>query len=265
MGGCGGGMTLPLVADSLAGRMETLALYPFSQSEIHHQTTCWLDAVFAGNIPVAAEPLLGEVLTEAVLRGGYPEALTRTNPRRRQTWHQQYLDALIQRDVQEIANIDKLGQLPLIWASNRLKRVLKSPKLQFVDSGLLASLRGLTSDTLKRDRSLFGGLLETFVYAELLKHTTWAEADYQILYYRDADQYEVDFVVENRAGELIGVEVKASATLTEKDLRGLKRLAVLAGESLQMGIILYDGTEAMPLGEKLWAVPLSSVWGTYPT
>jgi hypothetical protein len=304
-------MTLPLVADSLAGRMETLALYPFSQSEIHHQTTCWLDAVFAGNIPVAAEPLLGEALTEAVLCGGYPEALTRTNPRRRQTWHQQYLDALIQRDVQEIANIDKLGQLPLflqalaamagqlcnysqlgaqmgmdaktankymgifeqmyllkripIWASNRLKRVLKSPKLQFVDSGLLASLRGLTSDTLKRDHSLFGGLLETFVYAELLKHTTWAEADYQILYYRDADQYEVDFVVENRAGELIGVEVKASATLTEKDLRGLKRLAVLAGESLQMGIILYDGTEAMPLGEKLWAVPLSSVWGTYPT
>ena len=303
-------MTLPLVADSLAGRMETLALYPFAQCEIHHQTTCWLDAVFAGKLPVTTQPLIGDALVETVLQGGYPEALTRTNPRRRQTWHQQYLDALIQRDMQEIATIDKLGQLPLflqalaamagqlcnysqlgaqmgmdaktankymgifeqmyllkripIWANNRLKRVLKSPKLQFVDSGLLASLRGLTADTLKRDRSLFGALLETFVYAELLKHTTWAEADYQILYYRDSDQNEVDFVVENRAGEIIGIEVKAAATLTEKDLRGLKRLAVLAGDSLKMGVMLYDGTEALPLGEKLWAMPLSSLWGTCP-
>lgn len=153
-----------------------------------------------------------------------------------------------------------LKRIP-VWAGNRLKRVLKSPKLQFIDSGLLAALRGLTVDTLQRDRSLFGALLETFVYAELLKHTTWAEADYQILYYRDADQYEVDFVVENRAGELVGVEVKASATITEKDLRGLKRLQVLAGDTMRMGVILYDGTEALPLGDKLWAVPLSSLWG----
>ena len=218
------------------------------------------------------------------------------------------MDALIQRDVQDLATIDKLGQLPLflralaemtgqlcnysqlgtqmgmdaktankymgifeqmyvlkripVWAGNRLKRVLKSPKLQFIDSGLLASVRGLTVETLKRDRTLFGALLETFVYAELLKHSTWAQADYQVLYYRDADQYEVDFVVENRAGELIGVEVKASATLTEKDLRGLKRLASTAGDAMTMGVILYDGTDALPLGEKLMAVPLSSLWGS---
>ena len=300
-------MTLPLVADSLAGRMETLALYPFAQCEISQQSTCWLDAVFAGRIPNVTQPLLGDALIEAVLGGGYPEVLARSSPRRRQAWHRQYLDALIQRDVQEIASIDKLGQLPQflravaemagqlcnysqlgaqmgmdaktankymgifeqmyllkripVWAGNRLKRVLKSPKLQFIDSGLLAALRGLTVDTLQRDRSLFGALLETFVYAELLKHTTWAEADYQILYYRDADQYEVDFVVENRAGELVGVEVKASATITEKDLRGLKRLQVLAGDTMRMGVILYDGTEALPLGDKLWAVPLSSLWG----
>lgn len=301
-------MTLPLVADSLAGRMETLPLYPFAQAETHYQTSCWLDTIFAGKIPMSTQPLLGDDLTAAVLQGGYPEALTRSTARRRQAWHRQYLDALIQRDVQDIATIDKLGQLPLflralaemagqlcnysqlgaqmgmdaktankymgifeqmyllkripVWASNRLKRVLKSPKLQFIDSGLLASVRGLTVDTLKRDRTLFGALLETFVYAELLKHSTWAQADYQILYYRDTDQYEVDFVVENRAGELIGVEVKASATLTEKDLRGLKRLAGIAGDAMKLGVILYDGTEALPLGEKLMAVPLSSLWGT---
>lgn len=300
-------MTLPLVADSLAGRMETLPLYPFAQCERQHQATFWLDAIFAGRIPVASKPIISDALVETVLQGGYPEALSRASPRRRQAWHQQYLDALIQRDVQEIASIDKLGQLPLflralaemtgqlcnysqlgaqmnmdaktankymgifeqmyllkrvpVWAGNRLKRVLKSPKLQFVDSGLLASLRGLTGETFKRDRTLFGSLLETFVYAELLKHTTWAEDHYQILYYRDADQKEVDFIVENRAGVVAAIEVKASATLTTKDLRGLKRFASLAGESLQAGIILYDGTETLPLGEKLWAVPVSSLWG----
>jgi predicted AAA+ superfamily ATPase len=300
-------MALPLVADSLAGRMETLVLYPFAQCEIQQHGTHWLDEVFTGKIPEVAQPLLCDALREAVLCGGYPEAFARATPRRRQAWHRQYLDVLIQRDVQEIANIDKLGQLPQflralaemagqlcnysqlgaqmgmdaktankymsifeqmyllkripVWAGNRLKRVLKSPKLQFIDSGLLASLRGVTEDTLQRDRSLFGGLLETFVYGELLKHATWAETDdYQILYYRDADQYEVDFVVENRAGELIGVEVKASATITEKDLRGLKRLQGLAGNAMRMGIILYDGAEALPLGDRLWAMPLSGLW-----
>lgn len=300
-------MTLPTVADSLAGRMETLLLYPFAQSEIHAHTTCWLDAVFAGNIPVSHAVKLGDDLLESVLRGGYPEALTRASTRRRQAWHQQYVDALIQRDVRDIAAIDKLAQLPLllralgesagqlcnysqlaaqlgldvkttnkyigifeqmyllkrvpVWAHNRLKRIIKSPKLQFIDSGLLAALRGLTVETLKRERSLLGSLLETFVYAELLKHSTWAQADYQIYYYRDAAQHEVDFIVENRAGEWVGIEVKAAATLTERDLRGLKYLAAQAADTMRLGIILYDGTEVMPLGEKLMAVPLSSLWG----
>lgn len=303
-------MTLPKVADSLAGRMETLPLYPFAQCEIHQRNTFWLDALFANNIPTVTTPLLGDALIQAVLCGGYPEAMTRSNLRRRTTWYKQYTEALIKRDVQDIANIDKLEQLPLllralaevagqlcnysqlaaqvgidaktankymaifeqmyllkripVWAGNRLKRVVKSPKLQFIDSGLLASQRGLTLDTLHRDRNLFGGLLETFVYSELLKQTTWAEADYQILYYRDADQYEVDFVVENSAGDIIGVEVKASATVTGKDLRGLKRLKELAGEAFKMGVIVYDGEETLPLGDRLYAVPLSSLWGENP-
>lgn len=125
----------------------------------------------------------------------------------------------------------------------------------------MASQRGLTLDTLQKDRKLFGGLLETFVYSELLKQTTWAEADYQILYYRDAAQYEVDFVIENSAGDIIGVEVKASATVIGKDLRGLKRLKELAGDSFKMGVIVYDGEETLPLGDRLYAVPLSNFWG----
>ena len=99
------------------------------------------------------------------------------------------------------------------------------------------------------------------MYGELLKHSTTAQGDYRLLYYRDADAVEVDVVIENAAGQLVGVEVKASATVKAGDLRGLKKLASVAGDQFKMGVLLYDGTETMPLGDRLWAAPLSTLWG----
>ena len=137
----------------------------------------------------------------------------------------------------------------------------QTPKLQFIDSVLLATLIDLTPATAAQDRSRFGHVLETFVYGELLKHATSAETDYQLLYYRDHDQLEVDVVIENAAGQLVGVEIKAAASVGTTDLRGLKRLASIAGDQFKLGVILYDGTETLPLGERLWAAPISSLWG----
>jgi predicted AAA+ superfamily ATPase len=104
-------------------------------------------------------------------------------------------------------------------------------------------------------------VLESFVFGELLKHKTTAEGDYRLMYYRDADQFEVDVVIENGLGRLVGIEVKAAATVRESDLRGLKKLAGLAGQQFAMGVVLYDGSDVMPLGERLWAAPLASLWG----
>ncbi len=302
-------MTLPAVADSLAGRMETLALLPLSQSELQGSTANWIDAAFAGSLLKVVTPMVGTALVETVLQGGYPEAISRTGARRRTVWARQYIDALIQRDVRDVATIDKHDQLPRflrslalvsgqmcnytqlggqvgldsktaaryagvfeqmyllkrieVWARNRLKRVVKTPKLQFIDAGLLATLLDLGVAEVQQDRSRFGSLLETFVYGELLKHSTTAEDDYRLLYYRDVDMLEVDVVIENTAGQLIGVEVKAAATVKTNDLRGLKKLANVAGDQFRMGVLLYDGTETMPLGNDLWAVPLSTLWGHY--
>ncbi len=300
-------MVLPAVADSLAGRMETLALLPLSQSELCGSTSNWLDAAFAGRLLKVTMPITGEKLVEAVLRGGYPEAISRHQARRRTVWARQYMNAIIQRDVRDVANIDKLDQLPRflrmlaevsgqmcndtklggqagldnktasrytgvfeqmyllkrieVWAKNRIKRVVKTPKLQFIDSGLLATLLDVGAAEVQHDRNRFGKILETFVYGELLKHSSAAEGDYSLLYYRDLDMLEVDMVIENTAGQLIGVEVKASATVHTADLRGLKKLASVAGDLFKMGILLYDGTETMPLGDRLWAAPLSTLWG----
>jgi uncharacterized protein len=300
-------MALPTVADSLAGRMETLTLLPLSQSEIHGTTVNWLDSVFAGHIPGLATPLIGESLFETVLRGGYPEAVSRTTPRRRTTWARQYIDALIQRDVRDVAGIEKLDHLPRFlralaqvsgqlcnyaqlggqvgldsktvarymgvfeqmyllkrveaWGRNRLSRIVKTPKLQFIDSGLLCTLAELSTVGETLDHVRFGHILESFIYGELLKINAAAERNYEILYYRDHDQYEVDLVAEDASGRIVGVEVKASATVKVSDLRGLKRLASLAGNQFTMGVVLYDGTETLPLGDRLWAAPISTLWG----
>ena len=300
-------MALPTVADSLAGRMETLTLLPLSQSELRGSTANWIDSAFAGQILKVGQAVVGDDLVEAVLRGGYPEAVSRATARRRTSWARQYIDALIQRDVRDVASIDKLDHLPRflralgqvagqmsnytqlgsqvgldhktaaryvgafeqmyvlkrleVWAKNRLSRVVKTPKVQFIDSGLLSALTDLTPVLVEQDRSRFGNVLETFVFGELLKHTTTADGDYQLLYYRDHDQVEVDFIIENSAGQLIGVEVKAAATIRKNDLRGLTRLADLAGDSFKLGVVLYDGSETLPLGARLWAAPLSSLWG----
>ena len=300
-------MALPTVADSLAGRMETLSLLPLSQSEIEGQSTNWLDTVFAGQLPQPVAFTGTSDLVERVVRGGYPEALSRATAKRRTAWARQYLDAILARDVRDIASIEKIDHLPRflqalaqtagqmcnytqlagqvgldgktaakyvgvfeqiyllkrvdVWARNHLNRVVKTPKLQFIDSGLLAALLNLTADEVNQDRTRFGNVLETFAFSELLKNTTTADGDYHLLYYRDADKAEVDVVIENAAGQLVGVEIKATATVKERDLRGLKKLSSLAGDRFKMGILLYDGNETLPLGPGLWAAPLSTLWG----
>ena len=121
----------------------------------------------------------------------------------------------------------------------------------------------MSAEEVQHNRARFGTVLETFVFGELLKHTTTADDDYQLMYYRDADKFEVDVIIENTAGHLVGVEVKAAATVKAGDLRGLKKFAALARGQFKMGVLLYDGTETMPLGDGIWAAPLSSLWGQW--
>ncbi len=147
------------------------------------------------------------------------------------------------------------------WFRNRLKRLVKTPRLHFLDSGLLAAISGITRERIARDRAVFGSLLETFVFSEVLKQSAWLDDRYSISHYRDKDQDEVDLVVENEAAELVGIEVKASATVKTADFKGLRKLAGAAGQALRLGVVLYDGTHTVPFGDRLFAAPVSSVWG----
>lgn len=146
------------------------------------------------------------------------------------------------------------------WASNRGKRLARAPKLHVVDTGLAASVAGLDAGSLARDRPLLGPLLESFVAAELRKQCGWSEAGASLFHFRTHGGQEVDLVVEDARGRIVGIEVKASSTVTSADLAGLRALAEAAGKSFVQGIVLHLGKESVQLGPHLSAAPVDALW-----
>lgn len=145
------------------------------------------------------------------------------------------------------------------WSRHEANRLIKTPKLHFLDAGLQAALTRLSAPLLLTERTRWGTTLETWVYAELRKAIALSPEPWYLSHYRDKDQVEVDFVLEDPLRKIIGVEVKAAATVLPQDFKGLKRLQAQAGSDFITGIVLYDGTRALPFGDRLWAVPLSAL------
>ncbi|MFA5590904.1 MAG: ATP-binding protein [Lysobacteraceae bacterium] len=146
------------------------------------------------------------------------------------------------------------------WHSNRISRLIKTPKLHLGDTGLACALLGVDTDALARDRSLLGHLLETFVFQELRRQESWSDMGAGFFHYRDRDGTEVDVVIEHGTRGLAGVEVKAAATVTERDFRGLSRLRDAMGKRFTAGVVLYDGEATLGFGDRLFAVPIRALW-----
>ena len=146
------------------------------------------------------------------------------------------------------------------WSSNAVSRLTKTPKLHFLDTGLLAAMRGETQARLAAERVAYGPLLENFVVSEIMKLVTWSDRRLRISHYRTKDQDEVDLVIEDRRGRVIGIEVKASATVQARDLRGLRQLQAAVGDKFVRGLVLHDHDRVTPFDEKLHAAPVSLLW-----
>ncbi|CAK7059985.1 MAG: putative protein [Desulfovibrio sp.] len=259
-------LTLPGIADSLAGRMEVLTLYPLSQGEIAGTREDFIQALFQKDFPATGAgkgSLSKETLLEAMTLGGYPEVLSRSAPKRRAAWFDSYITTLVERDIRNISNIQDISGLirllrltgarsgtlhnqaelsrsvgmpantlsryiPLLealfliwflpaWSSNLGKRLLKSPKLHVIDSGLACHLCGADAERLADDSIMAGRLLESFVAGELLKQSSWTEHPVTLYHYRSQSGEEVDVVLEDRAGRVAAVEVKLSASVSSHD------------------------------------------------
>ena len=167
------------------------------------------------------------------------------------------LSRLTVRDyVNLLAQVFLLEELPP-WFSNRLSRLIKTPKLHLTDTGVACALLGLDAAALWADRALLGQLLETFVLQELRRLDCATEVHSQFYHLRDKDGVEVDIVMAHGNGKLSGIEVKASSTVTAQDFRGLRKLQASEPDRFHCGVLVYDGEACLRFGEGMFAVPVS--------
>ncbi|WP_124846045.1 DUF4143 domain-containing protein [Arachnia propionica] len=163
------------------------------------------------------------------------------------------------------SHLDLLEELRIIerlpaWGSNRLNRAVKSPKVFLTDTGMAAHLMGDDQQGLLLDASRLGRIIETFVLAQLrpLLHPK-----VRALHFRDGNgRREVDLVLESTKGRIVGLEIKASNTATKQDARHLAWLRDQVGDQFVRGLVLHTGPMTFPLGDRLWAVPIASLWRT---
>jgi uncharacterized protein len=146
------------------------------------------------------------------------------------------------------------------WHMNLGSRQVKSPKLHILDSGLHSFLIGANERRIATDGAIASPILESFVAMELLRQADWAEEPVSLYHYRDKQQREVDVIIERHSGEVVGVEIKASATPTSSDFAGLRYLRDKLGPRFKAGALIYTGASTLPFGDRLAAVPLSGLW-----
>jgi predicted AAA+ superfamily ATPase len=165
------------------------------------------------------------------------------------------------------AHVELLTQLFLLyrlrpWSSNLGARQVKTPKLLLTDTGMAAALVGVDASRYAApDQGFVAGMLfETFVLMELVKQATWSATPVELFFYRDTDKREVDLVIESTSGDLVGIEAKSAAAATASDARGLRLLRDKLGARFKAGIIVYSGEHTLPIGERIWAVPISGLW-----
>ncbi len=303
-------LTLPKLADTLAGRMEIISLWPLSQGEIEGIEENFIDWAFGRELKIPRSALREEVdreeLFERVMKGGYPQALGRASERSRRQWFSGYLTTLLERDVRDLSRVRDLKDFPRLlqalaarsgallnlsdvsravgiqhealrrytalleamwlivelpaWSANLGKRLVKTPKITLNDTGLLTSLLGINRERLDREPILLGQLLESFVGMELRKQITWSETPVNMYHFRDQKGAEVDIVLEASSGEIVGIEVKATATPGISDLSGLRSLQSLAGKRFRRGFLLHTGASALRHSDEIYFLPIPFLW-----
>ena len=164
------------------------------------------------------------------------------------------------------AHVEVLERLFLVrirraWHVNLGKRQVKAPKLYVADPGLLGSLLGADEARVREDDGFAGALFETFVATELERQASWYPEPLSFWHYREGE-HEVDVVIERPSGTVLGVEVKAGATVRQADFRGLVQMRERLGNRLALGVVLHAGEQTLRVADRLWALPLEALWSS---
>jgi predicted AAA+ superfamily ATPase len=167
----------------------------------------------------------------------------------------------VNRDLELLEAVFLIHRLPA-WSRNLTTRVIKHSKLHLTDTGLAASLLGVSPESLAKPVApARGPLIETFIVNELAKQATWSETAVRLHHWRVSGGAEVDVVLERDDGQVIGIESKARDTVTGEDFRGLATLRDLLGDQFSRGIVLHTGRQgAIGFGDRLVSLPIASLW-----
>jgi uncharacterized protein len=303
-------MVMPRIADSLAGRMAVITLWPLSQGEIEGVEENFIDAVFNSDLSaIRHQSLKIQSLWARLAAGGFPEPMQRSSAKRRASWFDSYLVSMVERDLRDLSQIRDITVLPKLlrllaarsatlfnqseisrssgvpnstlsrylavleatflihmlpaWSANLGKRLTRSPKLFISDTGVACHLLDVVPDRFSSHPELAGRLFENFVVSEILKQVSWAASQVTVYHFRSPAGREVDVVLEDRAGAMVGIEIKLTASPTAGTFSGLKALQELAGKRFRAGILLYTGKDMVPFGKKLAAIPVSALWAAH--
>jgi hypothetical protein len=302
--------TLSNVQESLAGRVAKIRLRTLAVGEIQGAQPEFLQRAFGQNFGHGWQVHDRDDILVTAFRGGFPEAIT-LNGRARRRWHRDYIEALLERDLKDIARIyrhdamvelvrilaawsakfmdisaigaglsirrptletyiNALEQLYLVervhpWTKTDYGRVGKQSKLFMTDGGLMASILGWRLDQVRLDPDRAGKLVETFAFNELAALVDMSDGEYALYHYRDREQREIDFLIERDDGALLGIEIKAAASVNKGDFKHLAWFRDnLAKDRPFVGIVLYAGTFSGSFGDGLWSVPFGAMWGLSP-
>jgi len=298
-------LALPGLSDALVGRMSVHTLYPLAAVEVTESGNSFLSNLMANDFR-AGKAGNESGVTEIIREAGFPELIGKSaNASGR--WFESYITTILQREVRQIAQIEKLGVLPNLlrvlasragglineadiarsigqnavtaktyrvllqmlfltfdvkpWYRNIGKRLVKSPKAYLIDTLLLCHLQQIDLEKVAaNDPHIFGHIIENFVATELLKQLSFSDLRADLFHFRTSDGKEVDFVIEQPNGSLAGIEVKGRDAVSKRDFDGLRVLQQQTGQDFKCGVILYRGSQLVPFGEKLWAVPVAALW-----
>lgn len=168
-----------------------------------------------------------------------------------------------------VAYINALEALYLVervkpWAKTDYDRVNKHDKLFMTDPGMMGTILNWQFERIRLDGDKIGKLIETFVFTELAALIDAQKEKYQLYHYRDREKREVDFIIENEKGDILGVEVKAGSAVSLDSFKHLKWFRDnIAKERGFIGIVLYTGDHVLPFGPGMWAVPINALWGQW--
>lgn len=301
-------LVVPKLGDSLAGRMLLYELYPLSQGEISGRKERFIEHAFAPDLDLSSSIAFSKPeLIERIVRGGFPEMQKFSGEQERSEWVDSYLSLALQKDVQDLAKVEGLSQLPNLlvtlagrigsmtnyadlsagssipmttlrrylqllhslfllrtlpaWSRNLNKRLVKSPKTYFVDTAILLQLMNFNAARLNQTPKILGTAAENFVVLELLKQASWSDKKVRLFHFRNNLQKEIDLVLEDEMGKIVGIEIKSSETVRPDDFANFRHLKEAAGDSFHRGIVLYCGSQSLPFGPDQAALPIASLWG----